>query len=326
MSGTIDEKVLVFVRKRPENNKYSEISDSDEIAVDSTASSMQGELVYKYERNSIKKTSTDTQKIQEKLFKFNEVFDINSTQDDIFQKVAKPLVDSVIKGYSCTILAYGQTSSGKTFTMRGESNDESTKGITTRSMEHLLISNNNSNTIISVSYFEIYCDVLTDLLINSQSNNTEKTENPNLTIRETKEGKVYVEGLIRIQIESIDQFNDLLSYGDQYRATATTNANETSSRSHAICLITLTDNILKSQSNLILVDLAGSERSTASEGQALQRFEEMKSINSSLSALGNVIHALSEGKKHIPYRDSKLTRILQVRNLQKFVCLGVVNF
>lgn len=241
-------------------------------------------------------------------FQFDEFFDSECSQDQVYEKAAKPIVQSVLEGYSGTIFAYGPTGSGKTFTMTGSGNN-ATSGIMPRCIRHLLAASGGAE--LWVSYLQIYCEDVEDLLSPGITS---------LAVRE-KEGKVFVEGLSKVRITSVDDFWGILEKGEQNRVTAKTLVNAASSRSHAAVLISL--NVPESstekdkfatkmtrESSLVLVDLAGSERASASEGRYL-RLEEAKAINLSLSALGNCMSALAEGRDHIPYRDSKLTRLLQ---------------
>lgn len=197
----------------------------------------------------------------------------------------------------------------------------------TRCLEDILnISNSNPKIEIWASYLQIYCENITDLL--STMNNSDPVidgtpimnkEFSPLSIREKNDGSgVFVEGLSKFKISALNDLFELLARGDENRATAATNMNETSSRSHAILMLSViipetdsTGNVVYKEGQLVLVDLAGSERAKASEGRDFMRLEEAKSINLSLSALGNCMNALSEGRGHIPYRDSKLTRLLQ---------------
>ncbi|KAF9430592.1 hypothetical protein BGZ94_005926 [Podila epigama] len=217
----------------------------------------------------------------------------------------------VINGYNGTVFAYGQTGSGKTFTMMGPSiEDENTKGIIPRIVDQIfasiLASPSTMEYTVKVSYMEIYMEKIRDLL---------NPINDNLPIHEEKNRGVYVKGLFEVYVSSISEIHEVMRRGGNSRMVAYTNMNAESSRSHSIFVITisqknLVDGSVKS-GKLYLVDLAGSEKvgKTGASGQTL---EEAKKINKSLSALGMVINALTDGKStHIPYRDSKLTRILQ---------------
>uniref|UniRef100_A0A7N6BZ37 Kinesin-like protein n=1 Tax=Anabas testudineus TaxID=64144 RepID=A0A7N6BZ37_ANATE len=210
-----------------------------------------------------------------KTYVFDQVFPTNTTQEQVYNTCAKQIVRDVLGGYNGTIFAYGQTSSGKTHTME-------------------------------VSYFEIYMDKIRDLL------DVTKT---NLSVHEDKNRVPYVKGCTERFVTSPDEVMDVIDEGKANRHVAVTNMNEHSSRSHSIFSINIKQENVETEQmlsgKLYLVDLAGSEKvsKTGAEGAVL---DEAKNINKSLSALGNVISALAEGtKSHVPYRDSKMTRILQ---------------
>ena len=249
-------------------------------------------------------------------FTFDRIFDIDSTQDEVYAISALPAVESVLSGYNSTIFAYGQTGTGKTFTMEGFTFDylDPNRGIIPRTIEDIfkyIENNTNSNTtfIIRATYLQIYNEQISDLL---------KPEKKNLSIRESKQKGLYVESLSEWAVRSPNDIYALLERGSQSRAKANTHMNDVSSRSHAVFSIQV-EQMENGQSGksikvgkLNLVDLAGSERIKVS-GATGQQLEESKKINKSLSALGNVIYALtdSKGRTHIPYRDSKLTRLLE---------------
>ena len=256
-------------------------------------------------------TCTITSKEANGSFTFDRVFPTNTPQHDVFDYSIRSTVDDVLAGYNGTVFAYGQTGSGKTFTMMGaDIGDEQTKGIIPRIVEQIFTSIMQSDGSIEftvkVSYMEIYMEKIRDLLV---------PQNDNLPIHEDKARGVYVKGLGEFYVGSVGEVYQVLERGGQARAVAATNMNQESSRSHSIFVIEVTQKNVESGSarsgRLFLVDLAGSEKvgKTGASGQTL---EEAKKINKSLSALGMVINALSDGKSsHIPYRDSKLTRILQ---------------
>uniref|UniRef100_A0A8C5IBI2 Kinesin-like protein n=1 Tax=Gouania willdenowi TaxID=441366 RepID=A0A8C5IBI2_GOUWI len=216
----------------------------------------------------------DTVVISGKPYMFDRVFSSNTTQEQVYNACAQKIVKDVLEGYNGTIFAYGQTSSGKTHTME-------------------------------VSYFEIYLDKIRDLLDVSKTN---------LSVHEDKNRVPYVKGCTERFVCSPDEVMDTIDEGKSNRHVAVTNMNEHSSRSHSIFLINVkqenTQTEQKLSGKLYLVDLAGSEKvsKTGAEGAVL---DEAKNINKSLSSLGNVISALAEGTAYIPYRDSKMTRILQ---------------
>ncbi|KAF9997078.1 hypothetical protein BGZ79_009194, partial [Entomortierella chlamydospora] len=244
-------------------------------------------------------------------FTFDRVFPWESKQKDVFDYSISTIVDDVINGYNGTVFAYGQTGSGKTFTMMGPSiDDEETKGIIPRIVDQIfasiIASPSTMEYTVKVSYMEIYMEKIRDLL---------NPANDNLPIHEEKNRGVYVKGLLEVYVSSISEIHEVMRRGGNSRIVAYTNMNAESSRSHSIFVVTisqknLVDGSIKS-GKLYLVDLAGSEKvgKTGASGQTL---EEAKKINKSLSALGMVINALTDGKStHVPYRDSKLTRILQ---------------
>ena len=236
---------------------------------------------------------------------------MDSLQTDIFDYSIRPTVDDILNGYNGTVFAYGQTGAGKSYTMMGSDiEDDTGKGIIPRIIEQIfasiLTSPSNIEYTVRVSYMEIYMERIRDLLV---------PQNDNLPVHEEKSRGVYVKGLLEVYVSSVQEVYEVMRRGGQARAVAATNMNQESSRSHSIFVVTITQKNLESGSaksgQLFLVDLAGSEKvgKTGASGQTL---EEAKKINKSLSALGMVINALTDGKStHIPYRDSKLTRILQ---------------
>ncbi|RMZ92214.1 hypothetical protein DV736_g518, partial [Chaetothyriales sp. CBS 134916] len=243
-------------------------------------------------------------------FTFDRVFDMESQQSDIFDFSIRSTVEDVMKGYNGTVFAYGQTGAGKSYTMMGEMDDAVRKGIIPRIIEQMfdaIVVHGSANIeyTVGISYLEIYMERIRDLL---------NPANDNLPIHEGAKGP-YVKGLREIYVGSVDEVYTAMHLGQRARATASTNMNLESSRSHSIFLVTINQRDINTGSQksgmLYLVDLAGSEKvgKTGASGQTL---EEAKKINKSLSALGMVINALTDGKStHVPYRDSKLTRILQ---------------
>uniref|UniRef100_A0A8C1UEU1 Kinesin-like protein n=1 Tax=Cyprinus carpio TaxID=7962 RepID=A0A8C1UEU1_CYPCA len=216
----------------------------------------------------------DTVIIGGKPYVFDHVFPTNTTQEQVYNTCAKQIVKDVLGGYNGTIFAYGQTSSGKTHTME-------------------------------VSYFEIYMEKIRDLL------DVTKT---NLSVHEDKNRVPYVKGCTERFVSSPEEVMDVIDEGKSNRHVAVTNMNEHSSRSHSIFLINIKQEHVETEQKLCgklyLVDLAGSEK-VSKTGAAGAVLDEAKNINKSLSSLGNVISALAEGTTHVPYRDSKMTRILQ---------------
>ncbi|KAM4609395.1 kinesin heavy chain [Polymixia lowei] len=252
----------------------------------------------------------DTVVITGKPYVFDRVLPPNTDQEQVYDTCAKQIVKDVLGGYNGTIFAYGQTSSGKTHTMEGKLHDIQLMGIIPRIardiFDHIYSMDENLEFHIKVSYFEIYLDKIRDLLDVSKTN---------LAVHEDKNRVPFVKGCTERFVSSPEEVMDVIDEGKANRHVAVTNMNEHSSRSHSIFLINIKqENVeteMKLSGKLYLVDLAGSEKvsKTGAEGAVL---DEAKNINKSLSALGNVISALAEGTKtHVPYRDSKMTRILQ---------------
>ncbi|XP_062248478.1 kinesin family member 5Aa isoform X1 [Platichthys flesus] len=252
----------------------------------------------------------DTVSVGGRSYAFDRVFPTNTTQEQVYNTCAKQIVKDVLGGYNGTIFAYGQTASGKTHTMEGKLHDPHQMGIIPRIAEdifnHIFAMDENLEFHIKVSYFEIYMDKIRDLL------DVTKT---NLSVHEDKNRVPYVKGCTERFVSSPDEVMDVIDEGKSNRHVAVTNMNEHSSRSHSIFLINIKQEHVETEQKLCgklyLVDLAGSEK-VSKTGAAGAVLDEAKNINKSLSALGNVISALAEGtKSHVPYRDSKMTRILQ---------------
>jgi len=250
-----------------------------------------------------------------KPFTFDYVYGVDSRQQDVFNETAKPIVDSVIGGYNGTIFAYGQTGTGKTFSMEGVPNDPDLRGIMPNSFHHIceMVQNAGKDTefLVRMSFLEIYKEDVFDLL---NKNARQKCE-----VKESKEKGVFVKDLSTYVVKTVPDMMKVLDVGQGQRQVGATAMNAGSSRSHSILTITIETSVHDLDTGeakykvgkLNLVDLAGSERQkrTGAEGD---RLDEAKSINLSLSALGNVIKALvTNNAKHVPFRDSKLTRLLQ---------------
>uniref|UniRef100_A0A8D0L315 Kinesin-like protein n=1 Tax=Sphenodon punctatus TaxID=8508 RepID=A0A8D0L315_SPHPU len=248
-----------------------------------------------------------------KTFTFDAVYDASSKQADLYDETVRPLIDSVLQGFNGTLFAYGQTGTGKTYTMQGIWADPEKRGVIPNSFEHIfthISRSQNQQYLFRASYLEIYQEEIRDLLAKDQNKKLELKENP--------ETGVYIKDLSSFVTKNVKEIEHVMNLGNQTRSVGSTNMNEYSSRSHAIFVITVEcsevgpdgeDHIRVGKLNL--VDLAGSERQSKM-GTHGERPKEASKINLSLSALGNVISALVDGKStHIPYRDSKLTRLLQ---------------
>ncbi|XP_034230948.1 kinesin-like protein KIF3B isoform X2 [Thrips palmi] len=248
-----------------------------------------------------------------KTFTFDAVYDWTSKQQDLYDETIRPLVSSVLDGFNGTIFAYGQTGTGKTYTMEGCKSEPDSKGIIPKSFDQIfshIARQVNMQYLVRASYLEIYQEEIRDLL--------DRDQNKRHDLREKPDTGVYVKDLQSFVCKSVKEIEQVMTVGNQNRTIGATNMNEHSSRSHAIFMITIemsqTSEDGKNQirvGKLNLVDLAGSERQSKT-GASGERLKEASKINLSLSALGNVISALVDGKsQHVPYRDSKLTRLLQ---------------
>uniref|UniRef100_A0A8C5PVY2 Kinesin-like protein n=1 Tax=Leptobrachium leishanense TaxID=445787 RepID=A0A8C5PVY2_9ANUR len=295
------ESVRVVVRCRPMNSK--ELSAGFERVVDVDVKL--GQVWVKINKGAGHELP--------KSFTFDAVYDSNSKQVELYDETFRPLVDSVLLGFNGTIFAYGQTGTGKTFTMEGLRGDPEKRGVIPNSFEHIfthISRSQNQQYLVRASYLEIYQEEIRDLLSKDQSKRLELKERPDTG--------VYVKDLSSFVTKSVKEIEHVMNVGNQNRSVGATNMNEHSSRSHAIFMITVECSELGLDGEnhirvgkLNLVDLAGSERQAKTGAQG-ERLKEATKINLSLSALGNVISALVDGRStHIPYRDSKLTRLLQ---------------
>ncbi|XP_072302654.1 kinesin family member 4 [Eucyclogobius newberryi] len=253
----------------------------------------------------------------EKAFTYDYVFDPTAEQEEVFKSAVSSLLSGLFKGYHATVLAYGQTGSGKTYSMGGtytaaQASDPSV-GVIPRVIRRIFEKKENATECefgLSVSYLEIYNEEILDLLSTSK-------DKPAISIREDPKEGIKIVGLTERRVTSAQEMVGCLEQGNSVRTVGSTAMNAASSRSHAIFTITLerketnkSDSVV---SKLHLVDLAGSERQKKTKAEG-DRLKEGISINKGLLSLGNVISALGdESKKHtfVPYRDSKLTRLLQ---------------
>ena len=245
-----------------------------------------------------------------KVFAFDAVYGPDTDQQLIYDETAFPLIENILEGYNGTIFAYGQTGCGKTFTMSGTPEHP---GIIPNSFKHIFsaISDTGADRMFLVccSFVEIYNEEIRDLLKYDPKTKLELKEKP--------DSGVYIKGLKKESVGTVSDIMRLMDQGASHRTTKETMMNEHSSRSHSIftVYVEMTENRedgahLKA-GKLNLVDLAGSERQKKTQAEG-DRLKEAIEINLSLSALGNVISALVDGRSsHIPYRDSKLTRLLQ---------------
>ncbi|XP_022719380.1 kinesin-like protein KIN-14S isoform X2 [Durio zibethinus] len=286
--------IRVFCRCRPLNQVEIANGSSSVVEFDSSQDS------------ELQIISSDSSK---KQFKFDHVFRPEDGQEVVFART-KPIVISVLDGYNVCIFAYGQTGTGKTFTMEGTPEN---RGVNYRTLEELFRASGERCGVMKyelfVSMMEVYNEKIRDLLGENSNQPTKKLE-----IKQAAEGTQEVPGLVEARVYSTEEVWELLKSGSQVRSVGATNANELSSRSHCLLRVTVRGTNLingqKTRSHLWLVDLAGSERVGKIEVEG-ERLKESQFINKSLSALGDVISALASKTGHIPYRNSKLTHILQ---------------
>ncbi|XP_028411595.1 carboxy-terminal kinesin 2-like [Dendronephthya gigantea] len=250
-------------------------------------------------------------------FNFDKVFPPVSSQETVFSEISQ-LVQSVLDGYNVCIFAYGQTGSGKTFTMEGDLSERETWGMIPRAMEQVFYTCENLESKgwkydMKASFLEIYNETIRDLLATGDPN--VKHEIKQVVTNTGKQANdVDVTNLKTVTVKSPNQVSSLLHKAYENRAVAATNCNERSSRSHSVFRLKLTGNNditgEQCQGTLSLVDLAGSERLSQS-GSTGARLKETQNINKSLSNLGIVFNALANKDSHVPYRNSKLTYLLQ---------------
>ncbi|XP_051500282.1 kinesin-like protein KIF3C [Myxocyprinus asiaticus] len=301
MKSKNGETVKVVVRCRPMNRK-EESSGYDSIV----------EMDVKLGQVALRNPKAGPGELI-KTFTFDAVYDACSKQSDLYDETVRPLIDSVLRGFNGTIFAYGQTGTGKTYTMQGQWLDAERRGIIPNSFEHIfthISRSQNQQYLVRASYLEIYQEEIRDLLT--------KDHSKKLELKESADSGVYIKDLSSYVTKNVKEIEHVMNVGNQARSVGFTNMNEHSSRSHAIFIITVECSQLGPDGQnhirvgkLNLVDLAGSERQTKTGVQG-ERLKEATKINLSLSALGNVISALVDGRSsHVPYRDSKLTRLLQ---------------
>ncbi|XP_074358920.1 kinesin-like protein KIN-UC isoform X3 [Apium graveolens] len=306
-------RVAVRVRPRTEEDLVTEADFADCVEI----------------QPELKKLKLRKNNWSSEAYRFDEVFSGGASQRRIYEVVAKPVVESVLEGYNGTIMAYGQTGTGKTYTLgRLGEDDASERGIMVRALEDMIANTSAASDNLEISYLQLYMESVQDLLA------PEKINIP--IVEDSKTGEVSAPGASVVGIQNLDQFLQVLRVGETNRHAANTKMNTESSRSHAILMINVRRSVQVNEENdtfaiqkdgrsdlsgyhatptvrrskLLIVDLAGSERldKSGSEGHTA---EETKFINLSLTSLGKCINALAENSPHIPTRDSKLTRLLR---------------
>ncbi|KAJ6254185.1 kinesin-like protein kif11 [Anaeramoeba flamelloides] len=321
--------IKVVVRVRPQNKKEKE--NDEQICIQSKSNTLRA----LDKRENIRR------------FTFDQIFDEETTQEEVFECIMEPMLKDVLNGFNATVFAYGQTGSGKTYTMEGSTGKKSenkqkvpwfkkkTAGLIPRSVAFLLqeLKTEGIDFQIKSSLVELYNEEINDLISFSQkkgkgkgkgkeketkNQQTKQTNHNLLKIYDDKaNGGIIINGLKEIEINNLKDIEDILFEAISYRKTAKTEMNKNSSRSHTIFTFNIrTKTVSKNGIEVVkcgklnFVDLAGSENIKKS-GAKNQQQKEAGKINQSLLTLGRVIHNLVQKQKYIPYRDSKLTRILQ---------------
>ena len=265
--------------------------------------------VHKFSRSVV----PQGKRVKDQTFGFDRIFDDNSTQDEVYEGTTRALLDSVLDGYNATVFAYGATGCGKTHTITGTIQQPGIIFLTMQELfERIGETSNEKVSEISLSYLEIYNETIRDLLEPGQTKN-------GLTLREDANQAVSVAGLSSHNPQNVQEVMDMIVRGNENRTMSPTEANATSSRSHAVLQINISTkdrnadiNEPHTMATFSIIDLAGSERASATKNRG-ERLVEGANINKSLLALGSCINALCDPRKknHIPYRNSKLTRLLK---------------
>ncbi|KAG6199809.1 hypothetical protein E4U35_006512 [Claviceps purpurea] len=254
-----------------------------------------------------------SKKVKDQVFAFDRVFDENTTQSDVYEGTTKSLLDSVLDGYNATVFAYGATGCGKTHTITGTAQHPGIIFLTMQELfEKIDERSQDKTTELSLSYLEIYNETIRDLLVPGGSPS-------GLMLREDSNQAVTVFGLSSHHPRNVEEVMDMIIQGNEYRTVSPTEANATSSRSHAVLQINVAQkdrnadvNEPHTMATLSIIDLAGSERASVTKNRGV-RLTEGANINKSLLALGSCINALCDKRQraHVPYRNSKLTRLLK---------------
>ena len=258
-------------------------------------------------------TGPNGRRSKDQTFGFDRVFDENTSQGEVYESTTRNLLDSVLDGYNATVFAYGATGCGKTHTITGTVQAPGVIFLTMQELfERISERSDEKVTEVSLSYLEIYNETIRDLLVPGGSKQ-------GLMLREDANHAVSVAGLSSHHPQNVQQVMDMIVRGNEYRTMSPTEANATSSRSHAVLQINVSQkdrnadiNEPHTMATLSIIDLAGSERASATKNRG-ERLTEGANINKSLLALGSCINALCDPRKknHIPYRNSKLTRLLK---------------
>ena len=307
-------KIRVIVRKRPANRRECAQNDIDIITTEGNNTMIVKELKNKLDL---------TKYIEEHRFKFDRAYGDESSNKQIYEEMLKSMIESAFHKTKITCFAYGQTGSGKTYTMLGNNhikNDKSTKIPGLYLLSCIDIFNNlnkkeYSDLEIWVSFYEIYCNKLFDLLNNKNI----------LQAREDGKGNICIAGLVEKNTKNIQELLDIIDYGLSLRTVGITGANLDSSRSHAILQIAIKTIYGENFSKISFIDLAGSERAVDTIDTNKKTKIDGAEINKSLLALKECIRALDMEKRHKPFRGSKLTLVLRDSFIGNCLTLMIAN-
>ena len=308
-------KIKVLVRKRPANQREQIQNDIDIIEKKGKDTIIVKELKNKVDL---------TKYIEEHHFTFDAVYDENSTNEQIYKEIVKPMIKAAFEKTKITCFAYGQTGSGKTYTMMGNNFIENDTGpkvpglylLSAIDMFNYLSMDEYNNLTFYVSFYEIYCNKLFDLLNNKNL----------LQAREDGKGNIHIAGLIEKEINNLNELMKIIDFGLNGRTTGITGANLDSSRSHAILQISIRYKESNTNySKISFIDLAGSERAVDTIDTNKQTKIDGAEINKSLLALKECIRALDQEKRHKPFRGSKLTLVLRDSFIGNCLTLMIAN-
>ena len=284
-------KIRVVIRKRPLSKRELNKNEKDVIEIKDKMT-----VIVKEQRQKVDLTKY----IEEHKFKFDLAYDQETENEKIYLEIVRPMIEAAFNGIKITCFAYGQTGSGKTYTMMGIKNK--VPGLYLLAANDIFsLLNEYNNFCVFVSFYEIYCGKLFDLLDNKKI----------LNVREDGKQNICIVGLTEKNVENLNDMMKIIEYGLSQRVVGVTGANTDSSRSHGIIQIIIKDKNNTQQGKISFIDLAGSERAIDTIDTNKQTKFDGAEINKSLLALKECIRALEQEKKHTPFRGSKLTLVLR---------------
>ncbi|XP_076419599.1 kinesin-like protein KIF24 isoform X2 [Peromyscus maniculatus bairdii] len=291
------EKIRVCVRKRPLGVREVRRGEVNVITVEDKET-----LLVHEKKEAVDLTQYILQFIFQHVFYFDEVFGEACTNRDVYLKTAHPLIQHIFNGGNATCFAYGQTGAGKTYTMIGTHQNPGLYALAAKDIfRQLEVSQSRRNLFVWISFYEIYCGQLYDLL----------NRRKRLFAREDSKHVVQIAGLRELQVDSVELLLQVILKGSKERSTGATSVNADSSRSHAIIQIQIKDSAKRTFGRISFIDLAGSERAADARDSDRQTKMEGAEINQSLLALKECIRALDQEHTHTPFRQSKLTQVLK---------------